>query len=117
VVDGNDPAPMFGLWGDRYIFTPEMFKLKPFISIHVRYRFNAPPLIDHPDNMNKLFVRGLGHTIPNKTLLNFNCSEYLQKVPYFDEMHMFEDMNYNDLAGANETEYKADCLAAEMEQK
>jgi hypothetical protein len=112
--DGSNPAANFGQWGERYIFTPEMFKPKPFISTHVRYRFDAPPLIDHPQNVNKLFARGLCHTQPNNTLLSFNCTTYLQKAPYFDEMHMFEDMNYNTIYGQNET---INCIAAEKERQ
>jgi len=94
--NGIKPAPMYGQWSERYIFDKEMFSPKPFISTHVRYRSTASALVGNPENVNKLFVRGLCHTSPETNILKVNCTKYLSTVNHYEEMHKFEDADYND---------------------
>jgi len=106
--NGLEPKPAYGQWSEKYIFKKEMFSVKPFISTHVRYRgcksakipfhgiCKKQDTIHAADSLNRLILRAMCHTKPENNCLKINCTEYLAGVNHFNEMHIFEDANYND---------------------
>lgn len=101
--DGYHPPPIDGHWGDKSLFTPEMFTPIPRVATHVRYRgpssylrapvmWNTKRLSVDWNVFDSVILRGACHSPPLTQMVStmYNCSKYLETTKYYPEMFTFE---------------------------